>query len=167
MLISALCHNGILANEGILNLCTRRAKLLITWASFISSFPQLSGHSLSDSIPLALFHPIMSSPPNYHHCHIYVRASKASKIWTLKMATAMLADKLEDFQHSTLLNSEGRSHVPIFFSESRIHTLSGFCYSWTSEPKQLHHTLCRQPWGWKVLGLQRGILYEVSRDRRT
>jgi hypothetical protein len=24
--------------------------------------------------------------------------------------------------------------------------------SWTSEPKRLHHTLCRQPCGWKTLG---------------
>jgi hypothetical protein len=40
-------------------------------------------------------------------------------------------------------------------------------YSWTSEPKRLHHTLCRQPCGWRVLGLQRGIPYEVSRDRRS
>jgi hypothetical protein len=40
-------------------------------------------------------------------------------------------------------------------------------YSWTSEPKRLHRTSCRQPCGWKVLGLQRGIPYEVSRDRRS
>jgi hypothetical protein len=39
--------------------------------------------------------------------------------------------------------------------------------SWTIEPKRLHHTLCRQPCGWKVPGLQRGIPYEVSRDRRS
>jgi hypothetical protein len=38
-------------------------------------------------------------------------------------------------------------------------------YSWTSEPRRLHHALCRQPCGWKVLGLQRDIPYEVSRDR--
>jgi hypothetical protein len=36
-------------------------------------------------------------------------------------------------------------------------------YSWASEPRRLHHILCRQPYGWKVLGLQRGIPYEVSR----
>jgi hypothetical protein len=30
-------------------------------------------------------------------------------------------------------------------------------YSWTSEPNRLHHTLCRQPCGRNVLGLQRGI----------
>jgi hypothetical protein len=42
-----------------------------------------------------------------------------------------------------------------------------FVYSWTSEPKRLHRTRCRQPWGWKVSGLQRGIPYEVCRDRRS
>jgi hypothetical protein len=40
-------------------------------------------------------------------------------------------------------------------------------YTLTTEPKRLHHTLCRQPCGWKVLGLQRGITYEVSRHRRS
>jgi hypothetical protein len=41
------------------------------------------------------------------------------------------------------------------------------CYSWTSEPNRLHHTSCRQPCGLKALGLQRGIMYEISRDRRS
>jgi hypothetical protein len=40
-------------------------------------------------------------------------------------------------------------------------------YSRASEPKRLHHTLCRQPCKWEVLGFQRGITYEVSRDRRS
>jgi hypothetical protein len=40
-------------------------------------------------------------------------------------------------------------------------------YSWTSEPKRLHRTLYRQPCGWKVLDLQWGIPYEVSRDRHS
>jgi hypothetical protein len=40
-------------------------------------------------------------------------------------------------------------------------------YSWTSEPNRLHHTSCRQPCGLKALGLQWGIPYEISRDRRS
>jgi hypothetical protein len=40
-------------------------------------------------------------------------------------------------------------------------------YSRTSEPNRLHHTSRRQPCGLKALGLQRGIPYEVSRDRRS
>jgi hypothetical protein len=40
-------------------------------------------------------------------------------------------------------------------------------YSWTSGPKRLHHTLCRQPCRWEVLGLQRCIPYGVSRDRHS
>jgi hypothetical protein len=31
----------------------------------------------------------------------------------------------------------------------------------------LHHTSCRQPCGLKALGLQRGIPYKLSRDRRS
>jgi hypothetical protein len=43
----------------------------------------------------------------------------------------------------------------------------GRSYSWTSAPKRLHHTLCRQPCGRNVLGLQRVIPFEFSRDRRS
>jgi hypothetical protein len=32
-------------------------------------------------------------------------------------------------------------------------------------PNRLHHTSCRQPCTLKALGLQRGIPYEISRDR--
>jgi hypothetical protein len=37
--------------------------------------------------------------------------------------------------------------------------------SWTSEPRRLHRSLCRQPRGLKAVVLQRGIPYEDSRDR--
>jgi hypothetical protein len=40
-------------------------------------------------------------------------------------------------------------------------------YSWTRVPTRLHHTSCRQPCGLKVLGLQRGIPYEIFRDHRS
>jgi hypothetical protein len=40
-------------------------------------------------------------------------------------------------------------------------------YSSTRVPTRLHRTSCRQPCGLKALGLQRGIPYEVSRDRRS
>jgi hypothetical protein len=67
----------------------------------------------------------------------------------------------------------GISRIPImgstYFSDtfgcSRMVSTSG--YSWTSERNRLHHTSCRQPCGLKALGLQRGIPYEISRDRRS
>jgi hypothetical protein len=43
----------------------------------------------------------------------------------------------------------------------------GLIYSWTSKQKRLHHTLCRQPCEWRILCLQWGIPYEVSRDRHS
>jgi hypothetical protein len=38
---------------------------------------------------------------------------------------------------------------------------------WTRVPTRLHHTSCRQPCRLKALGLQGGIPYEISRDRRS
>jgi hypothetical protein len=68
-------------------------------------------------------------------------------------------------QHLFVLG--GQSSFMFFSTLNKRREKADFMYSWTREPNRLHHTSCRQPCGLNALGLQRGIPYEISRDRRS
>jgi hypothetical protein len=74
-----------------------------------------------------------------------------------KLAASMFKVLVDD-KESLFLQNIGNSLPDCMVSHIR---------GWTSEPGRLYHNLCRQPCRWKVLGLQRGIQYEVSRDEET
>jgi hypothetical protein len=96
------------------------------------------------------------------NCYILLSQNKQRilEVWTLFISCHTIK--------SRLFNSVLHFYIYIYISvpEFRIFSIH-FCYSWTRVPTRLHHTSCRQPCRLKALGLQGGIQYEISRDRRS